>query len=118
MAITKKDRIRAKRRGNRVTHRVKRIALLPRISVFRSLKNIYAQVIDDTAHKTLANFSSLQLTEKISDKKAIARNVGLELAKRSLENGIEKVVFDRNKFAYHGRVKALADGLREGGLKF
>lgn len=92
----------------------------PRLSVFRSNKEIYVQVIDDLAAKTLVGTSSrakaiVELTGTKSDK---SRLVGLEIAKLAKEKGIEAVVFDRNGFKYHGRLKALADGAREGGLIF
>ncbi len=117
MAISKKDRIRAKRRMLRVRNHLKKYSSLPRVSVFRSLKHIYAQIIDDSMLKTLASCSSLDLKDLSGDKKAVARSVGLELAKRAKDRGIEHVVLDRGRFLYHGRVKALADGLREGGLR-
>ena len=95
--------------------------VLPRVSVFRSLNQIYAQLIDDNQHRTLVSCSSFELAtnkKKLTgDKKTIAHAVGIELAKRSLKSGIEKAVFDRGRYLYHGRVKSLAEGLREGGLK-
>jgi large subunit ribosomal protein L18 len=90
--------------------------VFPRISVFRSLKHIYAQLIDDSQHKTLASCSSFDVETK-GDKKAVARSVGVELAARAKSKGVEQAVLDRGGFLYHGRVKALAEGLREGGLK-
>ena len=113
----KKVRLRAKKRAMRVRKRIKGVGLLPRVSVFRSLNNMYAQVIDDATHTTLASCSSLELKDLNGDKKVVARSVGLELAKRIQAKGVSSVVFDRGKFLYHGRVKELADGLREGGLK-
>ncbi len=89
----------------------------PRLTVFRSNKQIYAQVIDDIAGRTLAAASSLGLTEKVA-KKEIAAKVGELIAKKSTEAGVEKVIFDRNGYLYHGRVKELADAARKGGLKF
>ena len=91
---------------------------MPRLSVFRSLKNVYAQIIDDKSKKTLVSFSSLNLKDKSGDKKEIAKKVGLELGKLANEKSIEKILFDRGRFLYHGRIKALADGAREAGLKF
>lgn len=88
----------------------------PRMSVFRSNKQIYVQVINDNEGKTLAAASSLGLESM--PKKEQAEKVGEIIAKRTLEAGIEKVVFDRNGYLYHGRVKELADGARKGGLKF
>lgn len=89
----------------------------PRLSVFRSSNNIHAQVIDDLAGKTLASASSLKM-KKGSGNVDGAKAVGKELAKNAVAKGIKKVVFDRGKFKYHGRIKALADSAREGGLDF
>ncbi len=92
-----------------------------RLSVFRSNKQIYAQIIDDGKSKTLAAFSSKNLKkESIKGKRKteIAKMVGMELAKVSLKKNIKKVIFDRGAYRYHGRVKALAEGAREGGLIF
>ena len=89
----------------------------PRLTVFRSNKQIYAQVIDDTVGKTLAAASSLKLDIK-APKKEIAAKVGEMIAKKAQEAGVVSVVFDRNGYLYHGRVKELADAARNGGLKF
>ena len=89
----------------------------PRLTVFRSNKQIYAQVIDDTTGKTLASASSLKLDVK-GAKKEIAAKVGEMLAKNANEAGVQSVVFDRNGYLYHGRIKELADAARNGGLKF
>jgi large subunit ribosomal protein L18 len=89
----------------------------PRLSVFRSNKQIYAQVVDDLTGRTLAAASSLGMTEKAT-KKEIAAKVGELIAQKSKEAGIEVVVFDRNGYLYHGRVKELAEAARKGGLKF
>jgi large subunit ribosomal protein L18 len=89
---------------------------VPRLSVFRSLKNISAQIIDDDAGVTLVAASSVNFSAK--EKLDLARKVGQELAKKAKEKKITKVCFDRSGYAYHGRVKALADGARDGGLKF
>ncbi len=89
----------------------------PRLTVFRSNKQIYAQVIDDTTGKTLASASSLKMEEKTS-KKEIAAKVGELIAKNAQEVGVQAVVFDRNGYLYHGRIKELADAARNGGLKF
>ena len=89
----------------------------PRLTVFRSNKQIYAQVIDDTTGKTLAAASSLQLDVK-APKKEIAAKVGELIAKGAQEAGVQTVVFDRNGYLYHGRIKELADAARNGGLKF
>ncbi|HOX40896.1 MAG TPA: 50S ribosomal protein L18 [bacterium] len=89
----------------------------PRISVFRSNKAIYAQIIDDLAGKTLLAGSSIKIEDKITPTKK-AEAVGKELATKAKGKKITKVVFDRNRYHYHGQVKALAEGLREGGLDF
>jgi len=86
----------------------------PRLCVFRSAKHIYAQIIDDERGKTMVSASDLEL-KKQEDK---AKEVGKLIAKKALEKKIEKVVFDRGGYNYHGKVKALAEGAREGGLKF
>jgi len=89
----------------------------PRLTVFRSNKQIYAQVIDDLTGKTLAAASSLKMTDK-APKKEIAAKVGELIAKSAQEAGVTTVVFDRNGYLYHGRIKELADAARKGGLKF
>jgi large subunit ribosomal protein L18 len=89
----------------------------PRLSVFRSNKQIYAQVIDDTTGKTLASASSLKLEDKLP-KKEMAAKVGELVAQNAKAAGVEAVVFDRNGYLYHGRIKELADAARKGGLKF
>lgn len=95
----------------------------PRLSVYRSLNNIYGQVIDDSTGKTLASASSLskEIAEDIKSAKgktARSKLVGKLIAQKAVEQSISNVVFDRNGFKYHGRIKAFADGAREGGLKF
>jgi large subunit ribosomal protein L18 len=89
---------------------------VPRLAVFKSNKYIYAQVIDDVNAKTIASVSSIDTKGKTFMEKAKA--VGLQVAKLAIEKNIEKVVFDRGGFVYIGRIKAVADGAREGGLKF
>jgi large subunit ribosomal protein L18 len=92
----------------------------PRLSIYRSLQHIYAQVIDDLAGRTLASASSLDV-DAVSRKGgnvSAAKEVGKAVAERAKKAGVSDVVFDRNGFRYHGRVKAVADGAREGGLKF
>ena len=90
----------------------------PRLSVFRSNKQIYAQIIDDTNGVTLAASSSYNNKAAKGSKSEVASIVGKELAEKAKKAGVESVVFDRNGYQYHGRVKALADGAREGGLTF
>ena len=92
----------------------------PRLNVYRSLNHIYAQIIDDVAGKTLVSASTLDKDISVSStgNKEAAREVGKSLAQKAKDKGIESVVFDRAGYLYHGRVKELADGAREGGLKF
>ena len=118
MNAQKKLAKKTQRRIYRVRNKFRSKGLKPRISISRSLKNISAQIIDDANHKTLASFSTLNLKEKVGDKTAAARFVGTELGKKAQGLGITEVFFDRGGYLYHGRVQALADGLREGGLKF
>lgn len=88
----------------------------PRLAVYRSSAHIYAQIIDDSAGKTLVSESDLELKKLMKTDKAM--EVGKQLAAKAIKKGIKEVVFDRGGFLYHGRVKALADGAREGGLVF
>ena len=110
-----------KKRHRSLRKRIEGNAERPRLAVFRSTRHIYAQVIDDVQKKTLTAISDKVLAvegEKKPDKKARAKRVGAAIAKQCLEKGIDKVVFDRAGYKYHGRVSALADGAREAGLKF
>jgi len=117
-----KSRKARERRRRRVRMKLSGTSERPRLNVFRSLDHIYAQVIDDVEGRTLASASSLDkdLRSELSDKtkKEQAELVGKTVADRAKAAGIETVVFDRGGFLYHGRIKALADGAREGGLKF
>ena len=118
--ITKQDTNKARvQRHKRVRAKISGTAQRPRLCVYRSNANISAQVIDDVAGVTLASATT---TEKdfanYGGNKAAAREIGKLVAKRALEKGIEEVVFDRGGYVYHGRVQELADGAREGGLKF
>jgi large subunit ribosomal protein L18 len=121
------------RRHHRIRSKVKGTAERPRLCVFRSLKHIYAQLIDDEKSETIVAASDLELkdleikSKKLKEKKeeknqtrkvAIAYEVGKLIAQKAAEKKISKVVFDRGGFKYHGRVKAVADGARDGGLKF
>ena len=120
MALSPRDS--TLRRAYRVRKNLKKVANgRPRLSVFRSAKNIYAQIIDDAQGVTLAAASSLEGEKaakvKGSDKDAAAR-VGALVAQRAMEKGVKDVVFDRGGYLYHGRVKALADAAREAGLNF
>lgn len=118
MPISIKDKqARADRRAKRTRARVRGSALRPRLTVKRSLKHIYAQLIDDAAGKTLAAASDAMV--KADGKPlAIAKLVGAALAEKAKAAGIVAVVFDRGSYRYHGRIAALADGAREGGLQF
>ena len=113
--VTKKARRLRIKQG--IRHKISGTSECPRLTVFRSNKQIYAQVIDDTTGKTLAAASSLTFTDK-APKKEIAAKVGDTIAKIAIEVGVEAVVFDRNWYLYHGRIKELADAARKGGLKF
>jgi large subunit ribosomal protein L18 len=90
----------------------------PRLNVYRSLNHIYAQVIDDQKGETLAAVSTLALKLKTGGNVAAAKEIGKAIAEKATAKGIKKVVFDRGGFLYHGRIKALADAAREGGLEF
>lgn len=110
------------KRQARIRKKIKGTTEKPRLSVFRSAKHVYAQVIDDTAGATLVTASSVEkdfkAQDKFESKRAAAAYVGKLVAQRALDKGIKKVVFDRNGFLYHGRIKAISDGAREAGLKF
>jgi large subunit ribosomal protein L18 len=111
------------RRHTRVRHTVLGTTERPRLAVFRSLNHIYAQIIDDSGHHTLVAASDTEKDVKSgvksdANKTAVAEVVGEALAKRAKEKGITTVVFDRGGFKYHGRVKALAEAARKGGLSF
>lgn len=116
MSLIRKLKVRKEKRKLRTRSRLKDCGL-PRVSVFKSLNHIYAQIIDDGKHATVASSSTRELQSVKGDKKVKAHAVGIQLAKKAKSLGIESVVFDRGHFLYHGRLKALADGLREGGLK-
>lgn len=130
MSVAKQKTSPAQRRKFRTRNKIKRVNILqnakrevrPRLSVFRSGKQIYAQVIDDIKGVTLAAASTLDadLKEKLKTGATAeaAAEVGKLVAKRAKKAGVSKVVYDRGRYLYHGRVKALADGAREGGLEF
>ena len=129
---TKSKKEKRQKRHRRVRAKVRGTAKVPRFCVFRSGKHIYTQLIDDEKGKTIIAVSDQELKQKTatkslklkegevvkSGKLAIAYEVGKLIAQKSLEKKIEKVVFDRGGYKYHGKVKSLADGAREGGLKF
>ncbi len=110
---------KAKRRARRVRVKLRATSSKPRLSVLRSNKHIHAQIIDDAKGKTLAAASSLEIAgKKKTTKTGAAKMVGEALAKKAIALGIKEVVFDKGKYKYHGRIKALADGTRENGLQF
>jgi len=111
------NKARLKRHG-RIRNKISGTAQCPRLNVFRSLKNIYAQIIDDEKGVTLVSASSLELKETYGGNKDAAKQVGKLIAEKATKEGISEVVFDRGGYIYHGRVAFLAEGAREGGLKF
>lgn len=112
--LQRRSKIRTKIRG-----KIKGTAARPRLSVFRSNMHIYAQLVDDITGVTLASASSKEKSFSGNGNKVeLSKAVGLALAAKAVEAGISEVVFDRGGFLYHGRVKSLAEGAREGGLKF
>lgn len=120
MSLTTSRDIARQKRHTRLRLTLSGTAARPRLAVFRSLNQIYAQLIDDTAGKTLASASSLEsgMRNSKATKTDEAKQVGKLLAERARAAGVKQVVFDRAGFRYHGRVRALADGAREAGLDF
>ncbi|MDJ0781930.1 MAG: 50S ribosomal protein L18 [Desulfosarcinaceae bacterium] len=123
MGTTNSKRVARFKRKVRIRQRIRGTADKPRLSVFRSAKHISAQVIDDIAGKTLVAASSLEKEVRgqqpsFENKTALATFIGKLIAERAQEKGVRQVVFDRNGFLYHGRVKAVSEGAREAGLKF
>ncbi|MDR3186201.1 MAG: 50S ribosomal protein L18 [Christensenellaceae bacterium] len=115
-----KNKLR-KKRHLRIRKNIKGTGAIPRLNVYRSLNNIYAQIIDDVIGNTLVSASTLEKTETTKEKTTKvddAKFVGEMIAKRAIEKGINKVVFDRSGYLYTGRVQAVADGARNGGLEF
>lgn len=111
------------RRQRRTRKKIKGNGLKPRLSIFKSLNHTYAQLIDDQEGIVITGVSSLtpevkKVVKKEDKKTEVSKKVGLHIAQLAKEKGISKVIFDRNRYRYHGRVKALAQGAREGGLKF
>src|SRR3989344_4060026 len=107
--IKRQIRVRSKIRGTEIR---------PRLSVFRSNRFMYAQLINDEMRKTIVGVSEKHLKEKLTGKSTRAKAVGILLAKKALDKKIKKVVFDRGSYSYHGRVSSIAQGAREGGLEF
>jgi len=110
---TRRERIKRGIRKN-----LEGTAVRPRLSVFRSNKAIYAQLIDDAKGHTIAAASSTEIGEKTRLNVATSKSVGKKVAEKAIASGVKEVVFDRNGYLYHGNIKALAEGAREGGLKF
>ena len=112
------------KRRNRIKNRIRKVISgtkeNPRLSVFRSIKEIYAQLVDDVTGSILASSSSMEkeFSKTKLDKTKLAGSVGKSLAEKAVKIGIKNVSFDRSGYLYHGRIKSLADGAREGGLKF
>ena len=107
-------------RQNRTRFKLKRITDRKRLTVFKSNNHIYAQIINDEIGKTLASVSSVEKTFRSNQysRKELAEKIGLEIAKRSIDNGIKEVAFDKGKYKYHGIIKILAEAARAGGLNF
>ena len=123
MSKTNSKHLARVRRKKHIRKTIRGTASRPRLCVFRSSRHIYAQLIDDVAGRTLASASSLESSVQSacgdeSGKQDVAKAVGAAVATRAKEAGVEQVTFDRNGYLYHGRVKALADAAREGGLQF
>jgi len=114
--LTKKVELR-KRRKKRVRKKIFGLPDKPRLTVFRSSKHIYAQVIDDLSGHTIEKISSFTKGERVRSNVEGCKDLGKRLAVKILEKDIKQVVFDKNGYVYHGRIKALADGVREGGVK-
>ena len=118
MSLERKKKQQKARRTKRIHKKIRTTSNRPRVAVFRSLKHFYGQLIDCKTGNTLCACSTVELKNITGDKKARAKAVGLELAKRAIEKKIKEVALDRGRFLYHGRVQAFADGAREGGLTF
>jgi len=101
-----------------IRKRIEGTTVRPRLSVFKSNKAIYAQIIDDSKSHTIVAVSSVELDKKSKVNVETSKNVGKKVAERAIASGIDSIVFDRNGYLYHGNIKALAEGAREGGLKF
>lgn len=114
--MTKKEQ--RDNRHRRVRGKVIGTKECPRLSVFRSNRYINLQLINDAKGETIVNFNDLKIDKKGKTKTEIAKELGIMFAKKALEKKVEKVVFDRGGYKYHGRIKAVAEGAREGGLKF
>ena len=118
--VNKPDSNKARlKRHARIRNKISGTAECPRLNVCRSTKHIYAQIIDDVTGTTLVSASTVEKAfEGNGGNKEAAKQIGIAIAKRAIEKGIKEVVFDRGGYIYHGRVKELAEGAREGGLEF
>lgn len=116
MAVDKTNRrLRIKRS---IRNQISGTSERPRLSIFKSNKAIYAQIIDDSKGHTVASASSFELGTKNNPNIEVSKNVGIKIAEKAKESGVDAIVFDRGGYQYHGKVKALAEGAREAGLKF
>ena len=113
-----KDKNKKIKRALRTRSKIKGTQDRPRLSVFKSNKFIYAQLIDDDKRKTIIGISEKHIKDKLSGKTVKAKALGVLLAKKAIEKKIKKVVFDRGSYTYHGRISSVAEGAREGGLEF
>jgi large subunit ribosomal protein L18 len=118
MANIKTKAGRRERIKKGIRRKLEGTSVRPRLSVFKSNKAIYAQIIDDSKGHTVVASSSVELDKKGGVNLTISKNVGKKLAEKAAASGINEIVFDRNGYLYHGNIKALAEGAREGGLKF
>ena len=116
--MQRKNRSSRSRIRSRIRKKISGTAEIPRLSVFRSNSEVYVQAVNDVASHSLAAASSKQMKSLTGTKSEKAKQVGIAIAKQLIDNGVTKVVFDRGGYLYHGRVKALAEGAREGGLIF
>ena len=116
MAVDKTNRRLRIKRG--IRNKVSGTSERPRLSIFKSNKAIYAQIIDDSKGHTVASASSFELGTTNNPNVEVSKNVGMKIAEKAKASGVEAIVFDRGGYQYHGKVKALAEGAREGGLKF
>lgn len=121
MSTTNPTVLARQKRVKRIRKKIVGTPERPRLRVFKSAKHIYGQIIDDTAGKTIVAMSTVSKDfdrGEATNKTAVAKQVGIKLAQMAKAKGVEKVVFDRGGYIYHGRVKALSEGAREGGLEF
>lgn len=113
-----KNRERRERIKSGIRKKISGTTERPRLSVFRSNRGIYVQVIDDLKGVTLASASTVELGDKVKLNKENSKSVGKKIAEKAIASGVQTIIFDRNGYLYHGNIKALAEGAREGGLKF